>query len=86
MVGIPMLLVLKQPDLGTALTYLPVLIMALFLGGLRPNTHRHLFCWRRWFFRRSGITGSSPIRSSAWSASASRNPIPRVPGTKSSNP
>ena len=33
--GIPMLLVLKQPDLGTALTYLPVLIMALFLGGLR---------------------------------------------------
>jgi rod shape determining protein RodA len=33
--GIPMLLVLKQPDLGTALTYIPVLIMALFLGGLR---------------------------------------------------
>ena len=35
MAGIPMLLVLKQPDLGTALTYLPVLVMALFLGGLR---------------------------------------------------
>ena len=33
--GIPMLLVLKQPDLGTALTYIPVLVMALFLGGLR---------------------------------------------------
>jgi rod shape determining protein RodA len=33
--GVPMLLVLKQPDLGTALTYVPVLIMALFLGGLR---------------------------------------------------
>ena len=34
-VSIPMLLVLKQPDLGTALTYLPVALMALFLGGLR---------------------------------------------------
>jgi len=33
--GIPMLQVLKQPDLGTALTYIPVLVMALFLGGLR---------------------------------------------------
>ena len=35
MVGVPMLLVLKQPDLGTALTYIPVLVMGLFLGGLR---------------------------------------------------
>jgi len=34
-VGFPMLLVLKQPDLGTALTYLPVAMMGLFLGGLR---------------------------------------------------
>jgi rod shape determining protein RodA len=34
-VGFPMLLVLAQPDLGTALTYLPVAIMGLFLGGLR---------------------------------------------------
>ena len=33
--GIPMLLVLKQPDLGTSLTYVPVVIMALILGGLR---------------------------------------------------
>ena len=34
MVGVPMLLVLKQPDLGTSLTYFPVLLMGLFLGGL----------------------------------------------------
>jgi len=34
-VGIPMLLVLKQPDLGTSLTYLPVAAMALFLGGMK---------------------------------------------------
>ena len=32
-VGFPMLLVLAQPDLGTALTYLPVAVMGLFLGG-----------------------------------------------------
>ena len=34
-VGVPMLLVLKQPDLGTALTYIPVALMGQFLGGLR---------------------------------------------------
>lgn len=33
--GVPFLLVLRQPDLGTALTFLPVAAMALFLGGLR---------------------------------------------------
>jgi rod shape determining protein RodA len=35
LVGVPMLMVLVQPDLGTALTYLPVLIAGLFLGGIR---------------------------------------------------
>ena len=34
MVGIPMLLVLKEPDLGTALTYAPVLVAGLLLGGI----------------------------------------------------
>ena len=34
-VGIPMLLVLKQPDLGTALTYIPIAAMGMFLGGLQ---------------------------------------------------
>ena len=34
-VGVPMLMVLAQPDLGTALTYMPIAIMGLFLGGLR---------------------------------------------------
>jgi len=37
MVGVPMLLVLSQPDLGTALTYMPIAIMGLFLGGLRAK-------------------------------------------------
>ncbi|HXB62561.1 MAG TPA: rod shape-determining protein RodA [Acidobacteriaceae bacterium] len=35
LVGIPMLMVLKQPDLGTALTYGPILVCGLLLGGLR---------------------------------------------------
>ncbi len=35
LVGVPLLLVLKQPDLGTALTYVPVLAAGVFLAGLR---------------------------------------------------
>ena len=35
MVCIPMGLVLIQPDLGTSLTYLPILVCGLLLGGLR---------------------------------------------------
>ncbi len=33
--AVPMALVLKQPDMGTALTYVPVALMALFLGGIQ---------------------------------------------------
>src|SRR5947209_12676831 len=36
-VGVPMLMVLAQRDLGTALTYMPVAIMGLFLGGVRAK-------------------------------------------------
>jgi len=35
LVGVPMGLVLIQPDLGTALTYFPILVAGLFLGGIR---------------------------------------------------
>lgn len=35
LVGLPMILVAKQPDLGTALTYLPVLACGVLLAGLR---------------------------------------------------
>ncbi|MDE3199725.1 MAG: rod shape-determining protein RodA [Acidobacteriota bacterium] len=34
LVCIPMALVLKQPDLGTSLTYTPILVAGLFLGGI----------------------------------------------------
>jgi rod shape determining protein RodA len=35
LVGVPTVLVLKQPDLGTSLTYLPPLAVGVFLAGLR---------------------------------------------------
>ena len=35
LVGIPMALVMKEPDMSTALTYLPVLAVGVFLAGLR---------------------------------------------------
>jgi rod shape determining protein RodA len=39
LVAVPFLMVLAQPDLGTALTYIPVAVMGLFLGGMR---------WKHW--------------------------------------
>ena len=35
LIGMPMVLVMKQPDLGTSLTYLPILIVGVFLAGVR---------------------------------------------------
>jgi rod shape determining protein RodA len=35
LIGVPMGLVLIQPDLGTALTYFPILVAGLFLGRIR---------------------------------------------------
>ena len=35
LVGLPMILVMAQPDLGTALTYIPILVVGVFLAGLR---------------------------------------------------
>jgi len=37
-VGVPVLLVMMQPDLGTAVTFAPILVGAAFLGGLRLRT------------------------------------------------
>ncbi len=36
-VGLPFFLVLLQPDLGSALTFIPALVAGLFLGGLKPK-------------------------------------------------
>jgi rod shape determining protein RodA len=35
LVAVPFVLVLKQPDLGTALTYLPILVAGVLVAGLR---------------------------------------------------
>lgn len=35
LIGLPMLLVAKQPDLGTALTYAPILLVGILLTGMR---------------------------------------------------
>jgi rod shape determining protein RodA len=43
-VGIPMLMVLAQPDLGTSLTYIPIAIMGLFLGGLHWKQAAVVLC------------------------------------------
>jgi rod shape determining protein RodA len=37
LVAIPMLLVMKQPDLGTALTFIPILICGILTAGMRWN-------------------------------------------------
>jgi rod shape determining protein RodA len=34
-IGIPLLLIAKQPDIGTALTFVPIALAAVLLGGLR---------------------------------------------------
>ena len=44
-VGIPMLMVLRQPDLGTALTYMPIAIMGLFLGGMQCQAGADCGLW-----------------------------------------
>jgi rod shape determining protein RodA len=37
-VGIPFVLIARQPDLGTAITFLPLVGVAAFLGGMRVRT------------------------------------------------
>jgi rod shape determining protein RodA len=39
MIAVPMALIAKEPDLGTALTYLPILAIGVFLAGMR---------WKYW--------------------------------------
>ena len=40
-----MLMVLKQPDLGTALTYIPIAIMGVFLGGMQWKQGLTVVLW-----------------------------------------
>jgi rod shape determining protein RodA len=44
LVGLPFLLVKRQPDLGTSLTYLPILAVGVFIAGLRWQQVVGLIC------------------------------------------
>jgi rod shape determining protein RodA len=54
LVAAPMLLVILQPDLGVALTYVPILLAALWLGGLP---------WKAWV---ALVLGAVVLAGSAW--------------------
>ena len=64
LVGIPMLLVMKQPDLGTTLCYTPILVAGLFLGGinLRQGLILLVTAWFWWAASGPAASSSSPIR------------------------
>jgi len=43
LVGVPLALILKQPDLGTALVLVPMLVVGAFFGGLEVATRRNFY-------------------------------------------
>ena len=53
-IGLPMLLVVEQPDLGTAITYIPILAIGVLIAGLRWQhvgtilLLAGLFAWPAW--------------------------------------
>jgi len=59
LVGIPMLLVLSQPDLGTSLTYFPILVAGLFLGGI--NWRQGLILFIVAFVAIAGVWSSGKV-------------------------
>ena len=65
MAGIPIVLILKQPDLGTAIIMLIVLLIMLAVAGLPAADPRHVAArawrWQRWWRPRPG--SCTPIRS-----------------------
>jgi rod shape determining protein RodA len=74
LVGVPMLLVLKEPDLGTALTYSPILVAGLFLGGI--NLRQSLIL----------ITVGAVVIAGAWSSGKMLKPYQKARLTSFINP
>ncbi len=74
LIGIPMLLVIKQPDLGTCLTYFPVLVAGLFLGGIN---------WRQSAIL---ITAGLVLVGGAWSSGKLLKPYQKARLTSFINP
>jgi rod shape determining protein RodA len=74
MVGVPMILVLIQPDLGTTLTYAPILVAGLFLGGI--NLRQSLIL----------ITVGAVLVGGVWSSSKILKPYQKARLTSFINP
>jgi rod shape determining protein RodA len=74
LVGLPMLLVLIQPDLGTTLTYMPILIAGLFLGGI--NIKQSLIL----------VTAASVFLVGAWTSGKVLKPYQKARLTSFVNP
>ena len=74
MVGVPMILVLIQPDLGTTLTYAPILVAGLFLGGI--NLRQSLIL----------ITVGAVLVGGAWSSGKILKPYQKARLTSFINP
>ena len=84
-----MLLVLKQPDLGTALTYFPVLVAGLFLGGIKFRQVAILLLGFTVLIGGAWLSGKrlKPYQQAhASTASSTQTPIRKAPDTKSSSP
>ena len=82
--GVPMLLVLKQPDMGTSLTYLPILVAGLFLGGINLNQSLILIAAGAVLVAAAGraASSSSPIRKRVLPASSIPTTTPAAPAIR----
>ena len=79
-----MLLVLVQPDLGTTLTYAPILVAGLFLGGINLRQAAILApaAWRWSAASGPAARFSSPTRRLGLPASSTPTTTPRAPATR----
>ncbi len=63
LVGVPMGLIIIQPDMGTALIFVPIFLAAIWLGGVRWKVIAVFWpsgcAWRRWSGPNSGRTRRS---------------------------
>mgnify|MGYP000612243717 CR=1 FL=1 len=84
-VGIPFLLVLKQPDLGTSLVFLAITLGMLFVGRIKMSLLRNVFLAGIVLAPVAG-TFSRTTKSLVLRYSSTLTPIPLGPATTSSSP
>ena len=61
LIAVPMALIAKEPDLGTALTYVPILAIGVLLSGMRWK-YWVTSAWWRWWSCRSRIPSLQPYQ------------------------